>query len=111
MSRSNEKRYTEWHETCKCKCRLLDGSVYNNKQCWNDDKCRCECKELTDKDGRNKTFCLNPSNCEFECDKTYDIGEYLVYENCKCRKNLVGILVEECTENVEVEKLAKITSA
>ena len=111
MSRSNETRYTEWHETCKWKCRLLDGSVCNNKQCWNDDKCRCECKELIDKDARNKAFCLNPSNCEFECDKTYDISEYLVYENCKCRKNLVGILVEECTENVEVEKLAKITSA
>ena len=38
----------EWHETCKCKCRL-DASVCNNKQRWNDDKCRCECKELIDK--------------------------------------------------------------
>ena len=25
------------------------GSVCNNKQRWNDDKCRCECKELIDK--------------------------------------------------------------
>ena len=32
------------HETCKCKCRL-DASVCNNKQRWNTDKCRCECKE------------------------------------------------------------------
>ena len=38
MSRTNEARHRKWHETCKCKCRL-DGSVCNNKQCWNDDKC------------------------------------------------------------------------
>ena len=28
MSRPNETRYIEWHETCKCKCRL-DESVCN----------------------------------------------------------------------------------
>ena len=43
MSRTNETRHIKWHETCKCKCRL-DASVCNNKQRWNDDKCRCECK-------------------------------------------------------------------
>ena len=32
----------------KCKCRL-DVSVCNNKQRWNENKCRCECKELIDK--------------------------------------------------------------
>ena len=48
MSRNNETRHTEWHRTCKCKCRL-DASVCNNKQRWNEDKCRCECKELIDK--------------------------------------------------------------
>ena len=31
MSRTNETRHIEWHETCKCKCRL-DASVCNNKQ-------------------------------------------------------------------------------
>ena len=48
MSRTNETRHIKWHETCKCKCRL-DASVCNNKQRWNDDKCQCECKEMTDK--------------------------------------------------------------
>ena len=43
MSRTNETRHTEWHELCKCKCRL-DASVCSNKQCWNEDKCKCECK-------------------------------------------------------------------
>ena len=45
MSRTNEARDIEWHETCKCKCRL-DASVCNNKQRWNNadvnaNKCRC----------------------------------------------------------------------
>ena len=48
MSRTNETRFIKWHEKCKCKCRL-DAIVCNNKQCWNNDKCRCECKELINK--------------------------------------------------------------
>ena len=33
----------------KRKCRL-DASICDNKQRWNEDKCRCECKEeLIDK--------------------------------------------------------------
>ena len=40
VSRTNETRHIKWHETCKCECRL-DASVFNNKQRWNDDKCRC----------------------------------------------------------------------
>ena len=30
------------------------------------------------------------------------------YENCKCNKKLFDKLVEECTENIEEEKQAKI---
>ena len=51
-------------------------------------------------------FIWNPSNCECECDK-YDIGEYLDYSNCKCRRKLVDPLVEEYTENIEETKLVK----
>ena len=43
-----------------CKCRL-DASICNNKQIWNEDKCRCECKELTDKGSCDDGFILNPS--------------------------------------------------
>ena len=58
----------------------------------------------------------NPSNCECKCDKSCDVGKYLDYENCKCRKKLVDKLVErssaeECTETVEEVKPAKITSS
>ena len=40
-----------------------------------------------------------------------DIGKYLDYENCKCRKKLVDKLVDECTETTEQVKLAKIALA
>ena len=43
----------------------------------------------------------NPSNCECECDKSCDIGEYLDYKNCKCRKKIIDKLVEECSENID----------
>ena len=102
MSRTNETRHIKWHETCKCKCRL-DASVCNNKQRWNDDKCRCECKELIDKGVCDKGYAWNLSNCEFECDKSCDIGEYLDYENRKCRKRLIDKLVDECNENIDEE--------
>ena len=45
FSITNKTRHIKWHEVCKCK-RRLDASVCNNKQRWNEDKCRCECKEL-----------------------------------------------------------------
>ena len=95
MSRTNETRHIKWHEMCKCKCRL-DSSVRNNKQYWNKNKCRCECKELIDKGISNKEYIWNPSNYKCECDKSCDFGEYLDYENCKCRKILVDELVEQC---------------
>ena len=34
VSRTNETRFVEWQETCKCECRL-DAIVCNNKQRWN----------------------------------------------------------------------------
>ena len=85
-------------------------NVFNNK-CWNKNKCRCECKELIDKEVCDKGFIWNPGYCECECDKACDVDEYLDYENCKCRKKLVHKLVDECTETVEEVKLAKITFA
>ena len=67
----------------------------------NDDRCICECKELVDKGMCDKGFIWNPSNCECECDKSCDIGEYLDYKNCRCRKIIIDILVEECSENID----------
>ena len=106
MSRTNETRFTEWHETCKCKCKFRE-NVCNNKQRWNKNKYRFECKELIDKGVCDKGFIWHPSNCECECDKACDIDEYLDYKNCKCRKKLADKLVDECTKTIEEVKLAK----
>ena len=112
LSRANETRHIKWHETCKCKCRIkwhetckckcrLDASVCNNKQHWTYDECWCECKELIDKGVCDKGYIWNRSNCEYERDKSCDVGEYLEYKNCSCRKKSADKLVEECTENIE----------
>ena len=82
MSRTTENRSTKWNETCKCICRL-NKIICNNKQRWNIDKCRCECKELID-----KGFIFNPSNCPCECDKSCNISQYLDYSDCKSKKKI-----------------------
>ena len=62
MSFSNQ---IECHETCK---------VCSNKQKWNEDKCRCECREeLSDKQRCDKGFVWNPNDSNCECDKSCDI--------------------------------------
>ena len=53
----------------------------------------------------DKGFIWNASNRECKCDKSCDVSEYLDYQNCKCRKKLVDILVEECTD--EEAKIAE----
>ena len=108
MSRTNETKHIKWHETCKCICRL-DKIICNSKQRWNEDKCRCECKKLIGKGVCDKGYVWNPSNCECECDKSCNIGEYLDYSSCKCRKKLIDLLVEECAENINETELIKVT--
>ena len=55
MSRTNETRYIEWHETCKCEFKFEE-NVFNNKQRWNKNKCRCECNEFINKGVCDKGF-------------------------------------------------------
>ena len=38
-------------------------------------------------------------------DKSCDIVEYLDYKNCKCRNKLIDKLVEECSENIDGNKM------
>ena len=101
MARINETKKIVWHETCKCICKLTS-AVCNSRQIWNEDKCRCECKEeLIHKMVCDKGYIWNPSNCACECDKSCDIGQYLDYKNCVCRKSLVDKLVEECINVID----------
>ena len=63
ISLPNETIHIKWHEKCKCICRLNE-IICNNKQRWNEDNCRFECKDLIDKGVCNKRFIWNRSNCE-----------------------------------------------
>ena len=56
----------------------------------------------------DKGFIWNPSNCECECDKSCDIGEYLDYKYCNCRKKIIDKLIEECIENIDENKMLYI---
>ena len=49
----------------------------------------------------DKGFIWNPSNCECECDKLCDVGEFLGYKSCKCRNEIVDNLTEECSKNID----------
>ena len=49
----------------------------------------------------DKGYIWNPSNSAWECDKLCDIGHYLDYKNCVCRKGLVDKLVEECMNVID----------
>ena len=64
---------------------------------------------MIDKSICDKRFIWNSSNCEYECEKSYDVWEYLDYENCKCWKLLVDKLVEECSENINDNILTCVT--
>ena len=77
MSRSNETRSIKSHETCKCICRL-NKIICNDKQRWNKDQCRCECKKFIDKGFCDKGFILNPSNSKCECDKSSVINHVIL---------------------------------
>ena len=60
---------------------------------------------MIDKGVCDRPYIWDPSNCECECDKSCDVGEYLDYKNCKCRKRLVHKSVEESNEIVEEVKI------
>ena len=103
FARINETRKVVWHETCKCVCRLT-GAICNYKQEWNENKCTCECKEdLVSKLVCDKGYMWNPSTCSCECDKYCEVGQYLDYRGCVCRKKLIDDLIEQCTSIVDME--------
>ena len=58
----NESKTLAKHISCECKCRF-DGRKSNSDQWWNNNKCRCECKE---RHVCKKDYVWNPAtyNCE-----------------------------------------------
>ena len=103
LSKTNETRKIVWHETCKCICRLTS-AICNDKQEWDKNTCKCECKEdLVSKLECDKGYMWKPSNCTCECDKYCEIGQYLDYKNCVCRKQIIDDLIEQCTSIVDID--------
>ena len=41
---------------------------------------------------------------ESKCDKSCNVGDYLNYSDCKCRKKLTDKLIDECSENDDPTK-------
>ena len=88
-------------------CRL-NKIICNNKQRWNKDQCRCECKELIDKGVCDKGFIFNTSNCKCECDKLCNTSQYIDYSDCKCKKKIIDLIVETEYDD-DKTKLVNIT--
>ena len=60
---------------------------------------------MINKDVCDIAYIWNPSNCQCECDKSCDVGEYLDYDNCKYRKRLLDKLVEKCVKTIKEVKI------
>ena len=75
----NQTKQIKWHESCKCVCRF-NSIIWNNKQKWNKDKCRCE--YLINEKYGNKFWNANSCKCEY-------------------RKNEAHLLTEECEEIID----------
>ena len=103
LARINETRKVVWHETFKCVCRLTS-AVCNDRQEWNENNCRCECKEdLINKLVCDKGYMWNPSTCSCKYDRYCEAGQYLDYKNCVCRKKIIDDLIQQCTSIVDMD--------
>ena len=103
LARINESRKIVWHEMCKCICRLTS-AICNDRQAWNENKCRCKCKEdLINKLACDKGYMWNPSTCSCECDRYCETGQHLDYKNSVCRKKIIDNLIEQCTSIVDMD--------
>ena len=59
----------------------------------------------------DKGYTWNPSTCTCGCDKYYETGQYLDYDNCVFRKKLIDYLIEECTSIASIDLIEKKESS
>ena len=62
ITQMNESKTSTNQISCECKCKF-DGAKWNLNQCWNNDKCHCECRKhnICEKD-----YIWNPATCNCE---------------------------------------------
>ena len=90
---------------------VLLKAVCNDKQEWDENMCKCKCKEdLIDELICDKGYMWNPSTCTCECDQYCGTGQYLDYDNCVCRKKLIDYLIEQCTSIANIDSYKKESS-
>ena len=53
----------------------------------------------------NKGFIWNSSNCNCKCDNSCDVGKFLDYENFKCKRKIVGELVDKRSKNIDENEM------
>ena len=75
ISKRHVLKNISFHQSCKRGC-LLDETICNNKQKWNESKCRCECLEIKDCD---VGFSWNVTSCSCEMKKA---AALIVEEKC-----------------------------
>ena len=56
ITRKNESKTLAKYISCKCECKF-DVSKCNPNQLWNNDKCRCECKNSRKNVCAKKEYC------------------------------------------------------
>ena len=61
----NDSKELSKHISCKCQCKF-EGRKHNYHQCWNSNKCWCECKK---RHVWEKDYVWNPATCNFENEK------------------------------------------
>ena len=103
MSQKNKTKQIKWHENCKCDCRL-NPIIWNNKQKWNKDKCRCEC--LINKNCDNK-FAWNPKNCKCE----YKKKRALSVEECEDIIDNKAITIKKYNKTVSIKENTSLVSS
>ena len=81
----------------------MTSAICNDRQEWNENKCKCDCKEdIVSKLACDKKCMWNPSTYSCECDKYRKTGQCLDYKNCVCRKKIIDDLIEQCTSIVDM---------
>ena len=81
----NESRRLENLISCDSRCEF-DGKKCNSRQKWNNDKCQWEGKKPVKRRPFEENYSWNPIACACECDKEFEISEYL--KDCKFMKSL-----------------------
>ena len=69
-----------FHKSCTFDC-LLDEKVFNNKQKWNKNKCRCECLKIEECNDNSSWNVVN-YRCEFK-----KVAKLITIEECNVETN------------------------